>query len=87
MSDTQSTAVDDLFLGPTDLVVLGRYPKARQQALLQHLQTVRCPYYISLVISLVITAKTHAKLSVVYTDMCNFSRPGGDTLRQGKLGD
>ena len=87
MSDSQTTAVEDLFLGPTDLVVLGRYPKARQQALLQRLQTVRHPYYISLVISLATTAKTRAELPAVYTDTCNFSRPGGDSLRQGKLGD
>ena len=40
MSEANGVAAEEFHLGPTDVVVLGRYPKPKQQALLRRLHAV-----------------------------------------------
>lgn len=43
MGEAHGVAAEEFHLGPTDVVVLGRYPKPKQQALLRRLHAVSSP--------------------------------------------
>lgn len=79
--DAQTVDVEQLHLGPTDVVVLGRYPKSKQQALLRRLQAVGSSNYTPFAIRhYAVSGRQLAESQLGYTNTCGLS-----TCRRGYL--